>query len=69
VPKDILVWVKLPNLLIHCWNPTSLKAIENGLGQYIDRADPKDQYSYVCICVEVDLEEGLLEAIKLKVGE
>jgi hypothetical protein len=41
VPKDIPVWVSLPNLLIHCWNPTSLQAIGNGLGQDIDKADPK----------------------------
>jgi hypothetical protein len=45
VPKEVLVWVCLPNLPIHCWNPTSLQAIENGLGQYINREDPKDQYS------------------------
>jgi hypothetical protein len=69
VPKDVPVWVKLPNLLIHCWNPNSLQEIGNGLGKYIDREDPKDQYSYACICVEVDLEVGLPEAIKLKVGE
>jgi hypothetical protein len=69
VPKDVLVWVRLPNLPIHCWNPTSVKAIKNGLGQYIDRADPKDQYSCARIYVEVELEEGLIEAIKLKVGE
>jgi hypothetical protein len=69
VPKDVPVWVRLPNLPIHCWNPTSLQAIGNGLGQYIDRADPKEQYSCACICVEVDLEVGLPEAIKLKVGE
>jgi hypothetical protein len=47
VPKDVPVWVRLPNLPIHCWNPSSLQAIGNGLGQYIDRADPKDQYSCV----------------------
>jgi hypothetical protein len=69
VPKDVPVWVRLPNLSIHCWNPSSLQAIGNGLGQYIDRADPKDQYSCARICVEVDLEVGLPEAIKLKVGE
>lgn len=69
VPKDVLVWVRLPNLPIHCWNPSSLQTIKNGLGQYINRADPKDQYSCARICVEVDLEVGLPEAIKLKVGE
>jgi hypothetical protein len=69
VPKDVPVWVRLPNLPIHCWNPSSLQAIGNGLGRYIDRADPKDQYSCARICVEVDLEVGLPEAIKLKVGD
>jgi hypothetical protein len=69
VPKDVPVWVRLPNLSIHCWNPTSLQAIGNGLGRYIDRAEPRDQYSCARICVEVDLEVGLPEAIKLKVGD
>jgi hypothetical protein len=69
VPKDVPVWVRLPNLSIHCWNPTSLQAIGNGLGCYIDRAEPRDQYSCAWICVEVDLEVGLPEAIKLKVGD
>jgi hypothetical protein len=69
VPKDVPVWVRLPNLPIHCWNSSSLQAIGNGLRHYIDRADPKDQYSCARICVEVDLEIGLPEAVKLKVGE
>jgi hypothetical protein len=69
VPKDVPVWVRLPNLPIHCWNSSSLQAIGNGLGHYIDRADPKDQYSCARICVEVDLEVGLPEAVKLKVGD
>jgi hypothetical protein len=68
IPKDVPVWVRLPNLPIHCWNPSSLQAIGNGLGRYIDRAEPRDQYSCARICVEVDLEVGLPEAIKLKVG-
>jgi hypothetical protein len=69
VPKEVPVWVCLPNLPIHCWNPISLQTIGNGLGQYIDRVDSKDQYSCACICVEVDLEVGLPEAVKLKVGD
>jgi hypothetical protein len=68
IPKDVPVWVRLPNLPIHCWNTPSLQAIGNGLGRYIDRAEPRDQYSCARICVEVDLEVGLPEAIKLKVG-
>jgi hypothetical protein len=42
IPKDVSVRVRLPNLPIHCWNSTSLQAIGNGLGHYIDKADPKD---------------------------
>jgi hypothetical protein len=69
VPKDVPVWVRLPNLLIHCWNTTSLQAIGNGLRRYIDQEEPRDQYSCARICVVVDLEVGLLEAIKLKFGD
>ena len=69
VPKDVPVWVQLPNLLIHCWNHILLQIIGNGLRQYIDRADSKDQYSCVCICMEVDLEVGLPEVVKLMVGD
>ena len=53
---------------MHCWNSKSLRAIGNALGKYIDTASPKDQYSCARICVEVDLEAGLPEAIKLTVG-
>ena len=68
IPKAVPVWVKLPNLPMHCWNPKSLQAIGNALGNYIDMASPKDQYACARICVEVDLEAGLPEAIKLTVG-
>ena len=69
VPKAVSVWVHLPNLSIHCWTPSSLQTIGNGLGKYIDKANPKDQYSCAKIRVEVDLEVGLPEAIKLTVGD
>jgi hypothetical protein len=62
------VWVRLPNLPVHCWNWDSLKHIGNALGKFIDRANNKDQYDCARICVEVDLEVGLPEAIKIKVG-
>ena len=66
-PKEVPVWVRLPNLSAHCWNSESLEKIGNGLGRYIDKADPKGQYSCARICIEVDLEAGLLEAIKISV--
>ena len=69
VPFAVPVWVRLPHLPLHCWNSSSLKAIGNKLGKCIDRAEPKDQFSCARICVEVDLETGLLEAINLTVVE
>lgn len=61
--------MRLPNLPLHCWSYQSLQKIGNGLGRFIDKADHKGQYTCARICVEVDLEAGLPEAIKLKVGE
>ena len=46
-----------------------MKAIENKLGKYIDKAHPKDNYSCARICIEVDLEPGLPKEIKLVIGE
>ena len=69
VPSVVPIWLRLLHLPLHCWNSDSLKAIGNKLGNYIDRADQKDQFSCARICVEVDLENGLLEVINLKVAE
>eukprot|EP00253_Pinus_taeda_P016544 PITA_16544 len=69
VPKEVPVWVRLPNLPIHCWSYQSLQKIGNRLGRFIDKADNKGQYTCARICVEVDLEAGLPEAIKLTVGD
>lgn len=68
VPSAVPIWVRLPNLPVHCWNCDSLKHIGNTLGKFIDRANNKDQYDCARICVEVDLEVGLPEAIKINVG-
>ena len=37
------------------------------MGKYIDRDERRDQYFFARICVGVDLEVGLPEAIKLTV--
>ena len=62
------VWDCLPNIQIHCWTP-SLRTIGDKLGKYIDRVNPKENYSCTRICVQFDLEADLPEAIKLMVGE
>ena len=69
VPMVVPVWVRLPHLPLHCWSQSSLQSIGNALGRYIDQAPRKDQYSCARICVEVDLEVGLPEAIKLSVAD
>lgn len=43
--------------------------IGNGLGRFIEKVDNKGQYTCTRIYVEVDLEAGLPEAVKLTVGE
>lgn len=69
VPSAVPVWAFLPHLPLHCWNKKSLQTISNTLGRYIDQAVRKYQYSCARICVEVDLEVGLPEAIKLIVTD
>ena len=69
VPLVVPIWVRLPHLPLHCWNLESLETFKNKLGKYIDRVKRKEQYSCARISVEVDLEIGLLEAIKLDVVE
>eukprot|EP00253_Pinus_taeda_P015758 PITA_15758 len=66
LPKAVPVWVRLPNLPVHCWNWDSLRHIGNALGKFIDRENNKDQYDCARICIEVDLEAGLPEAITIK---
>lgn len=68
VPSVVPVWVRLPNLPMHSWNWESLKHIGNTQGKFIDRANRKDQYDCARIYVEVDLEVGFPEAIKIRVG-
>ena len=68
VTKEVPVWVRLPNLPVHFWNLHSLQNIGNILTRFIDIADNKGQYTCTRICVEVDLEAGLPEAVKLTIG-
>lgn len=69
VPKEVHDWVRLPNLPIHCWSYQSLQNIGNGLGRFIDKAENRGQYTCARIYVEVDLEAGLPEVVKLTVGD
>ena len=43
-----------------------MKAIVKSLDKYIDKVEPKGPlFSYARICVEVELEKGLLEIVSL----
>lgn len=60
----------LPHLPLHCWGDDLVRTIGNAVGKYIDRRKPKDNtHAYIRICVEVDLEKGLPEVIRIKVDE
>jgi hypothetical protein len=64
------MWARLPFLPLIFWEESYLRAIKNKLGRYIDRAKPKgNQYSCARICVNVDLEKGLSEAVQIKIDE
>ena len=69
IPSVVPVWVRMPHIPNHCWNPEPLEAIRNTLGKYIDRAERKEQYTCARICVEVDLEVGHPEVINLTVAD
>ena len=40
-PKEVPVWVRLPNLPVHCWNSQLLERIGNKICQYIEKVEPK----------------------------
>lgn len=64
------VWVRLPHLPLHLWGKSSLEDIGNKLGRFLDSVEPKgDQFTCARVCVEVNLEKGLPEAIQLSLGE
>ena len=69
IPSAVPEWERLPFLPLHYWNTESLVIIGNKLDKYIDRAERKDQFFCARICVEVDLEIGLPEAIQLTVAD
>jgi hypothetical protein len=66
IPSAVPVWVRLPFLPLHCWNDETIRSIGNSLGKYIDRVEPREGLQACSrLCVEVDLEKGLPEAIQL----
>ena len=55
-------WVKLPYLPIIFWDESTLKDIRNKQGHFIDWAKTKGgNFSSARMCVEIDLEKGLLK--------
>jgi hypothetical protein len=66
IPSAVLVWVCLPFLLLHSWNDETLRSIGNTLARFIGHTEPwEGLQAFDQICVEVDQENGLLEAMQL----
>jgi hypothetical protein len=66
IHSTVLVWVHLLYMSIHYWNNETIRSIKNTLGHCIDHVKPRDDLQASAhICVEVDLENGLVEAIQL----
>jgi hypothetical protein len=62
IKNVVPIWVKLPHLPLHCRGDYVFRCI----GKFINKVEPKPpMFAYVHICVEVDLEKWILEAIKL----
>jgi hypothetical protein len=69
IPSAVPIWLRLPHMPFHCWGDDVLKRIDT-LGKFIDRSKPRSSlYSCARICMEVDLEKGLPEEIKLKLDD
>ena len=65
-PLFFIVLVKLAYLPLHYSSDETLVAIENSLGHYIIKSNTKaPMFVCACSCIKVDLEKGLLEAVKL----
>ena len=63
------VWVRLPNLPLPFWHHIVLEDISYLLGRFIKSdSDRKEQglFTYVRICVEIDLNKGLPDRLQLK---
>jgi hypothetical protein len=67
-----LVCVRLPNLPLHFYTPYFLLTLGNVLCKFI-KIDidqiPKGFVTFACICVEMDLNQGLLDMILIEWGE
>jgi hypothetical protein len=64
--SSTLIWVRLPHLPLISCDDNSLIYIGNKRGRFINREKPKGNlYSYAHICVEVDSDKGLLEALQI----
>lgn len=62
------VWVGFPYLHLHLWGKNSLMGIDNKLGHFLDNVNKKGvKFSCSHIFVEINLEKGILEALKLNV--
>ncbi|GLJ41482.1 hypothetical protein SUGI_0858510 [Cryptomeria japonica] len=69
--SKIPVWVRLPNLPLHFWGPSSLSTIGNSIGKFIaipEKSKLLSNFTFARILVEMDFSKQLPAEIGLKVG-
>ena len=69
VVSKMPVWAKLQNLPLHLWHHNVLITIGNLLGKFLKTDEDRISrgiLTFIRICIEVDLSEGLPESINLK---
>jgi hypothetical protein len=65
------MWVKLPRLALELYTVEALKAIEQCLGNFVEVDEHftlSTGHSIAHVLVELDLQNGLFEAINIEVG-
>lgn len=58
----VLLWVRLPSLPPEFWNPKSLEAIDNAIGEFVCISDvtwANASTTFARLCIYVDLSKGL----------
>lgn len=71
LPSKVPIWVHLPWMSLECWRRDILQLISMVLRKPIGPSQQtlhKRIFSYVCVCVEIDLSNPLLDSIDLIVG-
>lgn len=65
----IMLWVRLPNLLLHLWFDSCLEVVSDALGTFLmvdEGSSNLLHYTFSWILVDMDISKGLPEEIMIK---